>query len=132
MKNGGRQSMDKHNKRSNKWIWLAVLLLFIFVAITIFILTSRMTAYLLDDTGAIELNQEDDSENKEENKDNSNGNEQNANPANKPNPGFEAEDDKTKWSTNTEIDIFQVSYENGENEIKVKSDRGDKVIDPGT
>lgn len=48
------------------------------------------------------------------------------------NPGFEASDDNNVWSTNTQVEIFSVSYVNGEQIITVKSDNGDKVIAPGT
>jgi hypothetical protein len=48
------------------------------------------------------------------------------------NPGFEASDDNNVWSTNTQVEIFKVSYVNGEQIITVKSDNGDKVIAPGT
>ncbi|MBP3300018.1 MAG: hypothetical protein J6M34_00760 [Clostridia bacterium] len=48
-----------------------------------------------------------------------------------PNPGFEAADDQKKWSLNTEVEIFRVSYVNGSNEVVIKSDNGDKVIAPG-
>lgn len=47
-------------------------------------------------------------------------------------PGFEASDDNTVWSTNTQVEIFRVSYVNGEQVITVNSDNGDKVIAPGT
>lgn len=48
------------------------------------------------------------------------------------NPGFEASDDQTVWSTNTQVEIFRISYENGEQVITVHSDDGDQVIAPGT
>ena len=48
------------------------------------------------------------------------------------NPVFEASDDKTVWSTETQVEIFRVSYVNGEQVITVNSDNGDKVIAPGT
>lgn len=47
-------------------------------------------------------------------------------------PGFEASDDQKVWSTQTQVDIFRVSYENGEQVITVNSNDGDKVIAPGT
>lgn len=47
-------------------------------------------------------------------------------------PGFEASDDKTVWTTNTKVDIFRISYVNGAQEITVNSDNGDKLIAPGT
>lgn len=49
-----------------------------------------------------------------------------------PSPKLEVSDDNTVWSTNTEIEIFSVSYENGEHVITVKSEDGQKVIAPGT
>lgn len=49
-----------------------------------------------------------------------------------PNYGFESYDDKTTWSTNTQVEIFRVSYVNGEQFVTVNSGNGDKVIAPGT
>ena len=48
------------------------------------------------------------------------------------NPGFEASDDNTVWSTNTQVEIFRISYLNGEQIITVNSDNSDKIIAPGT
>lgn len=48
------------------------------------------------------------------------------------NPGFEASDDNTVWSTNTQVEIFRISYVNGEQVITVNSDNGEKIIAPGT
>ena len=48
------------------------------------------------------------------------------------NLGFEAGDDKTVWDTNTQVEIFKVSYVNGEQVITVNSSNGDKIIAPGT
>lgn len=47
-------------------------------------------------------------------------------------PGFEVDDGTTVWSTNTRVEIFRVSYVNGENVITVNSNNGEKVIAPGT
>lgn len=48
------------------------------------------------------------------------------------NPGFEASDDQTVWSTDTRVEIFHISYVNGEQVVTVNSDNGEKVIAPGT
>lgn len=48
------------------------------------------------------------------------------------NPGFEASDETTVWSTDTQVEIFRVSYENDRQEITVNSSDGDKLIAPGT
>lgn len=47
-------------------------------------------------------------------------------------PGFTVEDGKGIWSTETSVEIFRISYENGEHVITVNSGNGDKVIAPGT
>ena len=48
------------------------------------------------------------------------------------NPGFQVEDENTVWEGKTDVEIFRVSYENGEGQITVQSGKGDKVIAPGT
>ena len=45
---------------------------------------------------------------------------------------FQAYDDNTVWEGRTDVEIFRVSYENGAGQLTVLSDRGDKVIAPGT
>lgn len=48
-------------------------------------------------------------------------------------PGFSIYDENTVWSTETEIQIFKVSYDNnGDAVFTVASGAGDKVIAPGT
>lgn len=47
--------------------------------------------------------------------------------------GFETSGGNRVWTTNTEIEIFRVFYENGEQEITVRSDNDeDKLLAPGT
>lgn len=46
--------------------------------------------------------------------------------------GFVVSDENTVWATETEVEIFRSSYENGENVVTVKSNNGDKVVAPGT
>lgn len=41
-------------------------------------------------------------------------------------------DDQKVWGTETDIEVFKVSYKNGSNEISVLSSNGDKLIAPGT
>lgn len=47
-------------------------------------------------------------------------------------PGFEVYDENTLWGTETEIEIFKISYANGENVVTVHSDDSDKLLAPGT
>ncbi len=46
--------------------------------------------------------------------------------------GFSVYDKDQVWSTQTDIDIFSVSYKNGQAEITVNSEKGDNVFAPGT
>lgn len=47
------------------------------------------------------------------------------------NPGFEVEDENTVWEGQTDVEIFRVSYENGQGQVTIQSGKGDKVIAPG-
>lgn len=47
-------------------------------------------------------------------------------------PGFEAGDEKGVWDTQTQVDIFRISYENNDRVVTVNSDNGAKLIAPGT
>lgn len=48
------------------------------------------------------------------------------------NPGFQTDDNNTVWQGQTEVEIFRISYDNENGELTVNSDRGDKVLAPGT
>ena len=45
---------------------------------------------------------------------------------------FSVSADNTIWDTNTKLEIFKTSYEDGQGNITVASSNGDKVIAPGT
>ncbi|MDO4331670.1 MAG: hypothetical protein Q4C58_03170 [Eubacteriales bacterium] len=45
--------------------------------------------------------------------------------------GFAVSDEKQVWSSQTAVEIFRISYENGDNQITVAGD-GEKLIAPGT
>lgn len=46
--------------------------------------------------------------------------------------GFIVSDDKTVWGTETNVDIFKVTYENGEGVVTAESFNGEKIVAPGT
>ena len=48
------------------------------------------------------------------------------------NQGLNVEDNTQVWTTDTEIELFKLSYKNNKGEITVKSANKDKVIAPGT
>ena len=46
--------------------------------------------------------------------------------------GLKVEDNAQVWTTDTEIELFKISYKNNKGEVTVKSANKDKVIAPGT
>lgn len=143
--------MNKNYKSKTKWIWLSALLLFISVAATTIVFTSRVYAFLQDDEGAIPLIADEpsaplgnDAVSDEDSTDNAEpeiipgAQAPESTPAPEQSyggsvrPGFEASDDQTVWTTDTQVEIFRISYENGEKVVTVHSDDGDKLIAPGT
>ena len=110
--------MDNEKKQKRGWLILIILLLLVFFTVTTFMLVSRFNDFLPDSSGAISLIPDDD--------DSDDGDDFVAQ------PDFEVSDNQGVWSTDTKIDIFRVSYENGEAVTTVKSDNEDKIIAPGT
>ena len=47
------------------------------------------------------------------------------------NPGFEAKDENTVWSGETDVEIFSISYDNETGETTVRSQNDAKVLAPG-
>lgn len=142
--------MRKQNKRSG-WVWLTVLLLFVFVAASTFVLMDRLTGYQMNDLGAIELipraaasETEPGTEAPTEEETEAPTEKATEPPTDAPteapttaantpyNPGFQVSDDKTVWATETEVEIFRISYENGEQVVTVMSGNGQSLIAPGT
>lgn len=137
--------MGSKMSRSIQRVWLAVLALFAGVAATTFAVMNVLNTYAPDDSGAIALIPEVLIE------------QQPADtqpPATVPSatvgtpetlpevtlppetlpeakPGFETEDEKTQWETNTRVELFRTYYRNGQQEIVIQSDNSDKVIAPG-
>lgn len=149
--------MSKTNNSKTKWIWLSALILFVCAAATAIAFFNRLGSFLLDDKGAISLITDITQPTETGLQEGENHQTTDATAANDPaasdttgipddtaaptipqvtqpprNPGFEASDDKTVWSTETQVEIFRVSYVNGEQVMTVSSDNGEKVIAPGT
>lgn len=148
--------MNTNKKHSAVMIY--VLILFVCVASTTIALASRLNAYTLDDSGAISLIPDLTAETEDVTSSDTSADTTadttadtfetatddetaSAETAKKPaatypegyaKPGFEASDDATVWSTDTKVDIFRVSYANGEQTITVNSSDGDKLLAPGT
>ncbi len=137
--------MQKKSRKIRHML-MSVLVLFICVAATTTALASRLNTYQVDDKGAISLisvasqtttdTAEPAAETSVPETDiqsvtadgTPNANNLNADFT----PGFEASDENSVWSTETQIEIFRISYENGEQNITVNSDNGEKVFAPGT
>ena len=137
-----------NRKSKNKNLWLTALVLFVCVAATTVAVMERINLFLPDDSGAIvlaaDMPEYPVDEVAEEQTAESADTETNAQPANNPTEadnnhtskdtihGFEASDEQTVWETKTQVEIFHISYENGEQVVTVNSGNGDKLIAPGT
>jgi len=148
----------KHNKKRGAFIWLTAAILFVCLCASTVAVAGQMLSYTPDDSGAIPLipvgySQGATSNISETSSDSTSAPDNTPSEASedetsesstvsevsmapipqKPsNPGFEVTDGKTAWKTNTEVEIFRVSYENGEHVVTVKSSDGQKIIAPGT
>lgn len=137
------------NINSKKRVWLLALILAINVAITTIAVVNVLNDFRLDSSGAIDLvvdasdvvSNEDDKvvasvdDKKNPSKDVDISDDVSVDDVVNDmayKPGFEASDDDVVWETNTEVNIFKVSYVNGESVVTVKSDNNDKLIAPGT
>lgn len=127
--------MQKTNSLKSKQILLTALILFICTAASVFAAASRMNSYLLDDSGAIPLISESalsaSSKNRLSEAARSIGGVVSESILPKT-PDLEAGDGKKLWTTDTQVEIFRVSYINGEQKVTVKGENGDKLIAPGT
>lgn len=126
--------MEKQNKKKAKRTWLIVLLIFVLVAISIAVLSSRLQKFLPNDEGAISINEDDGSDDGSgnENGDISDGSLTSGQGEEEVYANLEVTDDKTVWTTNTAVEIFRISYENDTQDVTVNSDCGDNLIAPGT
>ncbi len=131
----------------NKVLWISVLALFISVCCTTYVWADRIEGYTQDTSDALALtpvnldeteilNVEIVSMNavltEEELSKRAVARYKQMKNSESHSMGVEISDDTTVWSMDTLIDIFKISYVNGENEITVNSDMQDKVIAPGT
>lgn len=104
--------MSKNNEqRSNKNVYLRIMLMvniaFILLLVTLAVIALKVTNVLPDGADILYVVGKS--------------------------PSYEVGDDSGKeWQSNTEINIFKTEYKNGNNEVTVISQNGDKVIAPGT
>lgn len=141
--------MHKRNRSiHNKVIWMSVLVLFVCVCCTTYVWAERMEYYQMDDSGAIALTPVNLTEEAVEKIEivaeplvSLSPEESSKRAVTRyietieripTHPGIEISDDQVVWKSNTEVEIFKISYENGQSKITVNSDNGDKLIAPGT
>ena len=123
--------MENEKKKSKKWIIMLIIFLFIGVVVSTIVYLNKLKDYMPDDDGAIDIVEKDDTAT---NNNNSDGNSQSSGTDYTfvAKPGFEVNDDNGVWMSETDIEIFKISYENGNSEMTIMSDDGDKVIAPGS
>ena len=120
---------EKKNKKNS--LWLLIVLLLFSVVITTVILIDKFNDYLMNDKGAISLIPPHLDDFKDESTDGNNSSSNGS--ATVYTPSLEVDDhDNVTWGSNTEVEMFSISYENGENVVSVLSSNDDKVIAPGT
>lgn len=127
--------MQKTDSLKSRRILLTALILFICAAASAVVTANRLNSYLLDDSGAIPLISE--SALSAKSKDRLSETARSIGGAVSETilpktPSFEAGDGKKLWTTDTQVEIFRVSYINGEQKVTVKGEDGDKLIAPGT
>lgn len=128
--------MQSSNTKRRKYLWTLLGILLLFIVASSIALISRLNTFLLTDSGAInlisgEMNEYQINSGKNSKKEN-NAKAFEGAEVSLPTESLETLDDQVIWETDTEIEIFKVSYENDENVIPVKSDNEEKVIAPGT
>ena len=140
--------MKNSNYRKVGRVWLAVLVLFAGVASSTVAMTNVLNSYAMDDSGAIALIPDVLIEQQPAVNDTQPPAQPETNPPvdvpedlpevtlpaetkPTPKPGFETEDDKAPWETNTQVELFRTYYRNDKQEIVIQSSNGDKVIAPG-
>ena len=130
----------------NRVLWITVLTLFVSVCCTTYVWADLMEGYSLDDSNAIALTPVNLNEeqvmnieilpetvvlSEEESSRRAVARYQKMTQSKVANSGFEASDENTVWSMNTQVDIFKVSYDET-GEVTVLGDGIDKLIAPGT
>ena len=130
----------------NRVLWVTVLTLFVSVCCTTYVWADLIEGYSLDDSNAIALTPVNLNEEQvmnveilpetvelsaEESSRRAVARYQKMNQERLVNFGFEASDENTVWSMNTQVDIFKVSYDET-GEVTVLGDGIDKLIAPGT
>lgn len=146
----------KNRRNYSGWIGVSALILFVSVAMSTFTLMGRLGNYIPDDSGAIALIPEEQLSQSAslDTQTTAVPTETTVTPTNSPSPtpnqvmeedrelpldttvtaapNFEVADHQQVWTTQTQVEIFKVSYENGQQEVTVNSSDGDKLIAPGT
>ncbi len=124
--------MDQKKNSKSKTLWLIVLLLFLCVAVTTVTFTHILNGFLPDAQDAISLRPEEESPSEQEEPSTNDSSNETQTGKDQKKPGFEGEDDQGIWKTNTQVEIFKISYQNGEKSVTIQSNDGDSVIAPGS
>lgn len=131
-----------NNKKENRFIWMIVALILLGIIATGIILGEALSRRSASDKNAIGLIQEESSSGSGSNKDKdgnskdksdkeTNDEMSSGEDAFVPYLDVELSDEDGVWTTNTQVSIFEMSYENGNAVVTVEGN-GDSVIAPGT
>ncbi|MBR3786245.1 MAG: LPXTG cell wall anchor domain-containing protein [Firmicutes bacterium] len=123
--------MKNEGTTEKKWIWLWALVLMVGVAATVICLVDRYSDYMMDDSGALPLVPQADADAGFDDEDSGSG-DADAVFVRIPKSGFEISDGGNVWTASTDVEIFNVSYEDNQCNVTVNGGNGEKVIAPGT
>lgn len=121
--------MQKENKGKHGWIWILLVLIFVCVAASTFVLMSILREYHPDDSGAISLLPDSSVDSGSSGSSGSSGEGSSEFVAD---PSLSLSDEKGVWRKVTNVELFRATYENGEQLVTVEGSNGEKVIAPGT
>ncbi|MFR1762840.1 hypothetical protein, partial [Frisingicoccus sp.] len=119
-------------RKERKRLALTAVLLFICVAATAAIVVERLSRHAINDAAAIAL-VPSEVEKKAEAVEESRGNlAVSDSVGSQAQPGAIVSDSEKVWGTETQVEIFHITYEDSQRIVTVNSGDGDKVIAPGT
>lgn len=123
---------EKKESGKKKWLLILLILLVLSVIASSIVLFVKISEYIKeDDRNVIELVPDDDGPTTDPDDYEEPTAPPTTDPMNTAHPDGEIFDTDKVWGTKTEVEIFRVSYENGEKEIIIQSDNGEKILAPG-
>ena len=139
--------MDAGHKRKSTFIWVILVLMTVCAAASLAVLFSRMNKFSADtfqntisltssskgtDLTVYRKSSPEDTGVQNETAANSGDGNLSAQKVSGGDPSFVVYDENTVWQTETDVEIFSISYKNDRGDITINTGNGDKLFAPGT